>query len=208
VSDRTVGNWLNGKTCPDDLDSIERVVFGRNPAHDADRLRLREAFEAATRRGEGAASVDPLIPPDRCFGRDADIAALTAVLTGPRAAAVAVLGPPGIGKTTLTRQVATGPAVVERFGERRWLVQLKTTTDAAALRTAVLLAIGLDPASRSFRDALARLSARPRVLSALAPTDGMAAILLPSLLLERKKALNRAPLRADKIADLRPLGEI
>jgi tetratricopeptide (TPR) repeat protein len=164
VSDRTVGNWLNGKTCPDDLESIERVLFGRNPAHDADRLRLREAFEAATRRGEGAASVGPFIPPDRCFGRDTDIAALTAVLTGPRAAAVAVLGPPGIGKTTLTRQVATSPAVVERFGERRWLVQLETTTDAAALRTAVLLAIGLDPASRSFRDALARLSTRPSLL--------------------------------------------
>ena len=44
------------------------------------------------------------------------------------------------------------------------------------------------------------------VLSALAPTDGIAAILLPQLPLERNKALNRTPLRATEIADLRPLG--
>jgi hypothetical protein len=44
------------------------------------------------------------------------------------------------------------------------------------------------------------------VLSALAPTDGMAAILLPLLPLERNKAVNCAPLHAGRIADLRPLG--
>ena len=44
------------------------------------------------------------------------------------------------------------------------------------------------------------------VLSALAPTDGIAAILLLPLPLERNKALNRALLRAAKIAGLRPLG--
>ncbi len=77
--------------------------------------------------------------------------------------------------------------------------------EAAALREA--LARERERADRAEAQAAAALAmADRRVLSALAPTDGMAAILLPPLPLKRNKALNRTPLLAAEIADLRPLG--
>src|ERR1019366_9221640 len=94
---------------------------------------------------------------DRCFGRDAEIATLTEVLLAPRAA-VLVLGGPGIGKTTLTHAVATCDALAASFGERRWFAKLETAKDAATLRTAVVQALGLNPADpAAFDHAVARV---------------------------------------------------
>jgi predicted ATPase len=43
--------------------------------------------------------------------------------------AVLLQGPGGIGKTTLTREAATQPAVIARFGPRRWFAELGAATD-------------------------------------------------------------------------------
>jgi tetratricopeptide (TPR) repeat protein len=148
------------------------------------RERLDTAAAAAGRieptpSGATAASIDPspppsatgptlatpLLPPDRCLGRDTEIAGLVATLTTPRPGAVVVLGGPGMGKTTLTRAVATHPDVAERFAERRWFVPLETATDAASLRTAVVLAVGGNPADpAAFDHALAALGSAPALL--------------------------------------------
>ena len=102
--------------------------------------------------------------PDRCLGRDTEIATLTDALLAPRAAAL-VLGGPGIGKTTLTRAVAASDALAARFTDRRWFVPLETATDAATLRTATVLALGLDAANpAAFDHALAQLREAPAPL--------------------------------------------
>ena len=114
---------------------------------------------------DGPAAASPLLPPDRCLGRGAEIAGLVATLTAPQPGAVVVLGGPGIGKTTLTRAVATHPDVIARFAERRWFVPLETATDAASLRTAVVLALGGNPADpAAFDHALAALDTASALL--------------------------------------------
>ena len=130
----------------------------------AERQREAERLNAAAAAAGTAPQTAPIVPPARCFGRDGDIAALVAALTAPDAAALLVLGPAGIGKTTLTRRVATDPAVIARFAARRWFVELETANDAAALRVAIVQAIGLNPASASFAEALSWLAQHPGLL--------------------------------------------
>src|SRR4029079_4473124 len=70
--------------------------------------------------------------PDRCLGRDDDTnsVATALVAVGPHVA-VLVQGPGGIGKTTLTQHAANQEAVIARFGQHRWFVELENATDRA-----------------------------------------------------------------------------
>lgn len=106
----------------------------------------------------------PLLPPDRCIGRGKQVDKLISALTGPGPVACLVLGGPGIGKTTLTLEAATLDAVADKFGARRWFVPLDTARDAASLQTAVVEAVGLNPANARFEHALARLGEKPGLL--------------------------------------------
>lgn len=81
--------------------------------------------------------------PARFVGRDDQASALVAGVTYGRAMNGLVLGGPGIGKTTLVRQVATAALVVRRFGWRRWFVELDGVLDAEGLSRAVVRAVGL-----------------------------------------------------------------
>src|SRR6202020_1356924 len=100
-----------------------------------------------------------------CLGRDTEIAGLVATLTAPRPGAMVVLGGPGIGKTTLTRAVATHPDLAARFAERRWFVPLETASDDASLRKALMLAVGGNPADpAAFDHALTALGTGPALL--------------------------------------------
>lgn len=163
VSDRTVRNWIKGETCPSTIEPIERELFGPEPVDDDALLKLREAF-AITRQRADLAPAAALTPPDRCLGRDGDAAALTGAVVHPSGATAAILGSPGIGKSTLARHVVTSAAVVERFRERRWWVELQAATSAASLRTAILLAVSLDPAVHKFPKALELLGRSPALL--------------------------------------------
>ena len=165
--------WRDGTHLPADFRTIERVLFDANPAHAAWRRELQEAYDQAkdSRSPEAEPKPptkpppnDPLLPPDRCLGRNTEIATLTDALHAPRAA-VLVLGGPGIGKTTLTRAVAASDALAARFAARRWFVPLETAPDAASLRTAIVLALGLRPTDPAAFDlALAHLRQAPTLL--------------------------------------------
>nr|WP_294516633.1 AAA family ATPase [uncultured Rhodopila sp.] len=166
VTEQTIYNWKSGRRLPDhtQLVALERELFGSNPDYDDARRELRHSYEFAVARRDAALPYEPLIGPDRCFGRDGDIDTLAAALTASPCAVVAVLGPPGVGKTTLTRKVAVSPPVTKHFGERRWFIPLEAATDAEALRTAIIAGIGLDPAYITFRPALDRLSRQASLL--------------------------------------------
>jgi tetratricopeptide (TPR) repeat protein len=174
VSDRQVRNWLNGTNLPPDLRTLEGVLFGDDPDHKDIRRAFFNAWATAHRKStavpdgssprDDASSTTPLLPPTRCLGRDPEAAALVAALTTPDPAALLVLGPAGIGKTTLTRRVATDPAVGARFGPRRYFIPLETTTDPATLPSAIILALGLNPAGTILAAALAQIAQQPALL--------------------------------------------
>ena len=69
-----------------------------------------------------------------------------------------------MGKTTMTREAATPVRDDRKFGHRRWFVELETAPNAEALEKAIIVALGLDPASARFDAALARLGQAPGLL--------------------------------------------
>jgi class 3 adenylate cyclase/tetratricopeptide (TPR) repeat protein len=104
-------------------------------------------------------------PPPLCLGRDAQIGALLDALTGPSDVNAVVVGPAGIGKTTLSRQVASTAVLAARFGDRLWFVELETAPDAASMRQRIVLGLGLDAANPAGFDlACQRLGEAPGLL--------------------------------------------
>jgi hypothetical protein len=178
VSDRAVRNWRNGTYLPD-IETLDRLFFGADPKHSDAREAFRVLWAGARQRkaalvepqpsraersDAGRLVPEPVRPPTRCFGREREAAPLIAALASPAPAALLVLGGAEMGKTTLTRHVATAESVIARFGRRRWFVALDTVTDASTLRAAVIAAIGLDPAGTSFQAALSHLTEAPALL--------------------------------------------
>ncbi|MGE4045712.1 MAG: NB-ARC domain-containing protein, partial [Acetobacteraceae bacterium] len=102
--------------------------------------------------------------PPRCLGRDDDLSRIVGALkSGTTPTAILVRGPGGIGKTTLTQQAAHDPAVIDRFGQRRWFAELETAVDRDSFDAQLLLGMGLDP-TQGFAAALRRLGQAPALL--------------------------------------------
>jgi tetratricopeptide (TPR) repeat protein len=171
-SERTIRNWRNGETLPSpaDLEGILQALFGGKPHYVDVRADLTDKYHRDRDRGEVTREPDAprsSLPtkPLRCLGRDDDLRSVIEALLAQRDdTAVLVLGGPGMGKTTVTRQAAVDPTVVEKFGQRRWFVELETAANAEAIEKATTIALGLDPASAGFDSALARLGLAPGLL--------------------------------------------
>ena len=69
------------------------------------------------------------------WGREDEVAAVVAAVMV--AGSVAVLGPPGIGKSTVCLAALHDPEVAERFGVRRWFVRCDGAEDAAGLESGI-----------------------------------------------------------------------
>jgi hypothetical protein len=104
-------------------------------------------------------------------GRDGPRARLVAALAGAEPGPVAVLGGPGIGKSTLVVAALHDAAVAERFGARRWFVRCDGAASGDALLAAVATELGV------VTDAGGDL--RQRVRQALG--DGRALLVLDNL---------------------------
>jgi tetratricopeptide (TPR) repeat protein len=172
-TERTVRNWRNSETLPSpaDFHAILLLLFGSNQDYAEWKAELTDKYHAP-REQEADAPLDdtpsnvsmPTKPP-RCMGREEDLKSVVGALTATSTAiAVLILGGPGMGKTTLTREAANDPTVIARFGNRRWLVELETAVDAQIFETAIAKALGLDPAAAKFDDALALLERAPGLL--------------------------------------------
>ena len=169
VSDRAVRAWLKAEYPPEFIERVEWALFGDSKGYDDWRAELRDAWSRAqsrtgemphpTAQPEPPLRPTPIDPPDLCLGRDADIELLLAALRGTKDTIGIVLGQAGIGKTTLTRQVAASPALADRFGGRRWFVALETALDRAGLREKIVVALGGSPGEPAAFDQACRVLA-------------------------------------------------
>jgi hypothetical protein len=81
VDERTVRNWRAGRSRPNDLGSIERALFGTNPACDQWRFELRAAYDGY---GQSADSTGIPRPLAHSLGSTRNVAALPDnLLTSP-----------------------------------------------------------------------------------------------------------------------------
>jgi tetratricopeptide (TPR) repeat protein len=110
----------------------------------------------------------PLPVASRCFGRDEEVAALVAALCALPPRPAAVLGPPGVGKTTLTLVALNHPRVVARFGGRRYFARCAAATSRGTLLNAIALALGLD-----LSQAGPRADPEARIVAYLAPAPSL-----------------------------------
>jgi tetratricopeptide (TPR) repeat protein len=121
--------------------------------HTPDRLRdlVRRALEGLAPApeprsfGEPQATPRPagLPAPGRCEGRGLLLAALISALTETDFQPLAILGPPGIGKSTLAIAALHDIAVQVRFGARRWFVRCDGAVSGAAVLSAVAAELGV-----------------------------------------------------------------
>ena len=119
LGDRTIRYWLNDEHLPPEVETIEGILFGKDPCYDEWRLELRHAH-ARSQGGKGpeaaAASTGKMLPisnipirvPTHFMGRDEALLDIEAALKRRRGrvAITALHGLRGVGKTTLAAAYA------------------------------------------------------------------------------------------------------
>jgi tetratricopeptide (TPR) repeat protein len=173
-SERTIRNWRNGATLPSPADFLAILLglFGGNQDYAQWKAELTDKYHTARSQVSDEPVSDPPVPPNasiptkppRCMGRDEEVNSVVDALASPGSAAILVLGGPGMGKTTLTREAANDEAVIQRFGNRRWFVELEMATDTQTFEAAIVKALGLDPAVAKFDATLAMLRLAPGLI--------------------------------------------
>lgn len=107
----------------------------------------------------------PLLRTEWAFqGRTEEIAALRGVLLADPPGAAAVLGPAGIGKSTLTLHVLHDPDVRAQYGGRRFFVRLDGARSAEAAAGLVAAQLGVRPDQDVFAQVSAALGRSRTVL--------------------------------------------
>jgi tetratricopeptide (TPR) repeat protein len=119
LGDRTIRHWLNDKHLPPEVETIEGILFGKDPCYDEWRLELRHAH-ARSQGGKGheaalaptvkvlPVSNIPIRVPTHFMGRDEALLDIEAALKRDqsRVAITALHGLRGVGKTTLAAAYA------------------------------------------------------------------------------------------------------
>jgi tetratricopeptide (TPR) repeat protein len=105
-----------------------------------------------------------LPPPPRCFGRDAIVEDLVATLLTDPPPPTPVLGPAGVGKSTVCLAALHEPRVAERYGERRWFVRCNAAENGEAVLAEVAAALSLPVGPDLAGQALAHLAQAPAVV--------------------------------------------
>jgi tetratricopeptide (TPR) repeat protein len=84
-----------------------------------------------------------LPPAPICFGRDAEIEDLVATLLADKPEPLSILGPAGIGKSTITLVALNDPRLAKRYGARRYFIRCDAVRTREAFAAAIATALGL-----------------------------------------------------------------
>lgn len=88
----------------------------------------------------------PIPKPPYCFGRDAEIERIEALLTGKLPTAIHISGAPGCGKTTLSLTMLHQERIIDRYQSRRFFVRCEHVYSYETLLIEIQKSIGLKPA--------------------------------------------------------------
>ncbi|KZW02935.1 hypothetical protein EXIGLDRAFT_377911 [Exidia glandulosa HHB12029] len=132
------------------LDIRARSAAVVQPLEQAKALRVLEAqakelellASESSRAAAGSASRLPNAPP-LFFGRDEEIIAIVRAITSPTGGNVAILGGPGMGKTSTAVTVLHHPVVAARFPARRYFVACDAIDGESGLLAAICTAVGV-----------------------------------------------------------------
>ncbi|KAJ7220628.1 hypothetical protein GGX14DRAFT_675405, partial [Mycena pura] len=134
-----VPRWLNRSQLSDDMLKLERLLDDFRVNFSDNRL-VQVEIHMNTLLGRapsnGRTRCRPVLPPKPHFmyGREREKADIISALTGSSPARVAILGPGGIGKTTLALSVLHDPQVTARY-HPRYFVACDGVTSAELLLT-------------------------------------------------------------------------
>jgi len=146
------------------------VSYGKNHGDLLPYLRglrpSRSAHAVVSRAQNATPGKSTLLPPaPRCFGRDGEIRDLVAALLTDTPKPVPILGPPGIGKSTITLSALHNQQVAARFGARRFFIRCDAVQSREALVAEIAPLLGLKIAPDLEPAVLAALSAAPVALA-------------------------------------------
>jgi tetratricopeptide (TPR) repeat protein len=172
LGDRTIRYWLNDQHLPPEIETIERVLFGKDVCYAEWRLELRRAH-ATSQGGEGygvapaptvkmlPASNIPIRVPTHFMGRDKALLDVEAALKRDqgRVAITALHGLRGVGKTTLAAAYAD-----RHRGDYRatWWIRAQTEPSMRADLVALGVRLGWAGAEDEEEPALAAVMERLR----------------------------------------------
>ncbi|WP_407755581.1 tetratricopeptide repeat protein [Archangium sp.] len=102
--------------------------------------------------------------PPYCFGRDTVLEELVTTLLEPKVQATPILGPAGIGKSTLSSAALHDSRVVARFGDRRYFVRCEICRTADELVAQLARALRVPPGRNRRERLLSELEQEPTLL--------------------------------------------
>lgn len=105
--------------------------------------------------------------PQRHFGRDGEVQAVVQTIASSSASRVAILGGPGMGKTTLAVTVLQHSSVVARFGAQRFFIPCDASEGQSSCLSIISGALGIATSTHSqlpYRDLQAVLGKAPTIL--------------------------------------------
>ncbi|KZV82621.1 hypothetical protein EXIGLDRAFT_702363 [Exidia glandulosa HHB12029] len=124
---------------------------------------LESATNAITTPSVPAQRLEP--PPPYYFGRTAETESAVTMLDSDLPAYVAILGGPGMGKTSLARAILHHPTLVTRFGPKRYFVACDAADSRMTLLSLLSSALGIATSSGSAaRRALTSILRGPSLL--------------------------------------------
>ena len=106
----------------------------------------------------------PLPAKPRCFGREAELRDLVANLLAEHPEPAPILGPPGIGKSTLALAALHDTRVADRYGARRWFIRCDGASSRAALASEIARNLAIQAPSGAENAIFSALAQAPAVL--------------------------------------------